>query len=300
MGALVVRAGALGDVLLLRPAVAGLREAGHTVTLLAPASSGPALIGPGPGEAQALVAWDRPELAELLVGEPPGEGGGPRTLAGFDLVLAYTRNRPLIEGLRRLNEKVVARDPQPPANGPHASAWLAAALAEAGLKVPAAPPPLLSPTPEETAAAAEWTGRLPPRFVAVHPGSGSAVKNWPTERFAELMAGWSGPFLLVEGPADAEAASSLRALPGAVVARGLPARVLGALLAQAGLFVGHDSGVSHLAAAWGAPSVVLFGPTEPGLWAPVGPQVRVVRAPLSRLDRLSVDTVRAAADGLRR
>jgi ADP-heptose:LPS heptosyltransferase len=53
--------------------------------------------------------------------------------------------------------------------------------------------------------------------------------------------------------------------------------VLAALLARAGAYVGNDSGVTHLAAASGAPTIALFGPTDPRVWAPLGPRVEVIR-----------------------
>jgi heptosyltransferase III len=290
----VVRAGALGDVLLLRPTVAALNRAGYAVTLLAPAPSGPALVGPGPAEARTLLAWDRPEMASLFAEDAVPPAPLPELVGGFDLALAFSRNHRLIANLTSLNGRVVARDPQPPPAGPHAATWLAAALDEAGVpRVDAVP--LLEAREDEAREARRWRERLPAAFVAVHPGSGSAAKNWPAARFRELLDGWSGPFLLVEGPADAEAAAPLRDRPDVVVARGLPVRVLGALLGQAALMIGNDSGVTHLAAAWGAPTLALFGPTEPALWSPLGPSVAVVRAPGDRMDRLPVDVVRARA-----
>ncbi|MEE9264659.1 MAG: glycosyltransferase family 9 protein, partial [Vicinamibacteria bacterium] len=48
------------------------------------------------------------------------------------------------------------------------------------------------------------------------------------------------------------------------------------VLSQAGVYVGNDSGVSHLAAASGAPTIALFGPTDPSMWAPLGPQVEIL------------------------
>jgi ADP-heptose:LPS heptosyltransferase len=72
--------------------------------------------------------------------------------------------------------------------------------------------------------------------------------------------------------------------PGAVCARDLPPRVLGPLLAQSGSFVGNDSGVTHLAAASGARTLALFGPTDPAQWAPVGPAVKALRAADARMD----------------
>ena len=104
----------------------------------------------------------------------------------------------------------------------------------------------------------------------------------------------------------ASAAKSARALerPGGIgsvhrilVARHLALPHLAAILARCRLFVGHDSGISHLAAAVGAPSLLLFGPTDPAVWAPANPQVRVLPAPDGELARIAVETVvRAAAE----
>ena len=101
---------------------------------------------------------------------------------------------------------------------------------------------------------------------------------------------------MVRGPADEEACRDLSGLPNAVVLdRVLPPRALGFVLGQASLYLGNDSGVSHLAAAWGAPGLVLFGPTDPACWRPLGPAVDVLRAEGGRLDELPVETVVAAA-----
>ena len=97
------------------------------------------------------------------------------------------------------------------------------------------------------------------------------------------------------GPAEEQTAES----PGAVVAREWPLRPLGAALSRAGLVLGNDSGVAHLAAASGAPTLTLFGPTDPALWAPLGSSVAAVRAPGGDLPALTVDTVVAAALALR-
>ncbi len=139
------------------------------------------------------------------------------------------------------------------------------------------------------------TRDLPEGFLAVHPGSGSPAKNWPTERFAEAAHRLSDgrPCLLVLGPAE----ETTRDWPGFTVAREWPLRVLGAALSRAGLFLGNDSGVAHLAAASGAPTLTLFGPTDPALWAPVGSRVSTLPAPDGDLAALPVDAVvRAAID----
>ena len=136
-----------------------------------------------------------------------------------------------------------------------------------------------------------------PRFsLRRHP---SRQRRRPQELAAAAvrLAGGAAcrPFVLVEGPADAEAAAPAARLPSVVHARELPPRVLGAVLARAGVYVGNDSGISHLAAAWGAPVVALFGPTDPAQWAPIGPRVTVLRAGDGRMESLELNDVARAA-----
>jgi ADP-heptose:LPS heptosyltransferase len=71
-------------------------------------------------------------------------------------------------------------------------------------------------------------------------------------------------------------------------------------LAGASLYVGNDSGITHLAAAAGAPVVALFGPTDPAVWAPRGPRVRVVATgrPGEPMERIPLDRVFEAATAL--
>ncbi|HEY6548414.1 MAG TPA: glycosyltransferase family 9 protein [Vicinamibacteria bacterium] len=156
--------------------------------------------------------------------------------------------------------------------------------------------PILIPRPEDEVLLRPLLGQLPPHFLALHPGSGSARKNWPAERFVTLAGRLARdrPCLVIEGPADEGVTLPFHA-SRAVFARGLPLRALGGLLARAGLYVGNDSGVTHLAAAFGAPTLALFGPTDPQIWSPLGPRVRVVRAPQGRLETLEVAAVQREA-----
>ncbi len=297
MRVLLFRAGALGDVLLLRSAIAGLHAAGHEVGLLAPAGSGSALRGPGPSEVRELLPWDAPEIARWLVdaSDAPAILG---SLRSFDAALAFTRATDVVDRLRALLARVIARDPLPKAG--HASLWVLDAARELGaVAVPATPD--MVPTEPERAAARPMLARLPPRFLAVHPGSGSPDKNWPADRFAAVARALSPsrPWLLVVGPADEGAAAVLDAKPDVVVARSLPPRVLGTVLRDAGCYLGHDTGVTHLAAGFGAPVLALFGPTDPATWAPVGRRVHVLRAPDEILDDLTVEEVVARARTIR-
>ena len=104
--------------------------------------------------------------------------------------------------------------------------------------------------------------------------------------------------LIVGGEADGKALAVLRALaaPGHPVtfAENLPLPRVAALMAAADMFLGHDSGISHLAAAVGAPCVLLFGPTDPDIWAPPCPAVTILRAPSGLVRDLELGAVQDA------
>lgn len=255
--------------------------------LLAPAASGRALVGPG--EAHRLADLDGPSIAAFLAGEAP-----PPALAEalrVDAALAVTRSPDIVRRLEAVVPRLLTRDPTPPAGVP-ASLWLAEPLRELGVDPEPDPPPLHF-TREEEQAAREIAASLSGGFLALHPGSGSPAKNWPVVRFAELVRvrARGVPWLLVSGPADDEVSRPLAGLPGAVRATNLPVRVLGALLSRAALYVGNDSGVTHLAAASGAPTLALFGPTDPATWSPVGPRVEVVASPDGTMEGVGVEAV---------
>jgi ADP-heptose:LPS heptosyltransferase len=295
MNVLLLRAGALGDLLLLRPTIAALQAAGHRVQLVAPRGLGSVLVGPGGIE--SVLPSDGPELASALAGEF-GDGPIARALDTANAVVAYTRSAPLLERLRERARKLVVHDPSPPEAGPHAAAWLAQAVspfvADAAVTAALAPgAPALEFTEAERQEAERLVRGLPPGFVAVHPGSGSPSKNWPLDRFVESATRLAdgAPWVFVAGPAEA----TLVAPEGAVLVREWPLRALAAALARAGLFLGNDSGASHLAAAAGAPTLALFGPTDPALWSPVGPHVATLRGNRRSLTALDVDEVVAAA-----
>ena len=295
---LLVRAGALGDLLLLRRTIAALQADGRVVSLLAPSGPAAAVLGDGPGDVAEVLPWESARFASLLIDGGRTDEHAARNLRGYDAAIAYTRSETLAHNLARLISAVVRRDPSPPAGGPHAAEWLASALRELGISPDAAPAPLV-PSAADARRARATLDRLPPAFLAIHPGSGSASKNWGAERFAALARRIAPErWLLVHGPADDQAVSGLTTAPGACVARDLPLRVLSAVLARAGAYVGNDSGVTHLAAASGAPTIALFGPTDPAVWAPVGPRVRILGGGGS-MEGIAVEDVAGAIEGLR-
>jgi ADP-heptose:LPS heptosyltransferase len=274
-----------------------LKRGGASITLIAPRRPGAALLGPGPADVDRLLSWEAPDLGWLFGGAPPTSLPFDQR---FDLAVAYTRNATMVERLGALATVVRHWDPEPPPNVGHASHWLSQAVVPPGLDAEMAPP-VQAPTEEEADLARALASRLPRRFLAIHPGSGSPAKNWPARCYAELARRVSPerPWLLIEGPADSATAAPLYDAPGAVRLQEPPTRVLGALLSAAGAYVGNDSGVSHLAAAWGAPTVALFGPTNPAVWAPEGPIVEVLRGAASEVAAIPCDVVAAAVARVR-
>jgi len=121
--------------------------------------------------------------------------------------------------------------------------------------------------------------------VALHPGSGSEKKNWPEDKWTELsreiLAETDWDVMLVGGEAEGE---RLRRMAGALpsprvrVAQAWPLPELGEQLQACAAFAGHDSGITHLAAALGTPCVVLWSDTVQEVWRPRSDRLALLEA----------------------
>ncbi len=128
----------------------------------------------------------------------------------------------------------------------------------------------------------------PGNFAVIHPFSGSPAKDWPLDRFQALAERLARrlPVRLCAGPHEKlKDATRIQDLYD-----------LARWLAGAQVYVGNDSGITHLAAAAGAPVVALFGPTDPAVWAPRG-RVHVVRSG-RQVEDIPVEAVEAAVDAM--
>lgn len=179
----------------------------------------------------------------------------------FDRAIVWMKDSAVAENLRRSGIKNVVRADPFPVEG-HAAAHLLGTL---------------SLTPP----------RLPDRWkpqsnrIILHPGSGSPKKCWP--HFLELAARLGSAQFLI-GPVEADFdAGMYRRLENL----SLP-EVSKALVASRG-FVGNDSGITHLAAYLGVPTLALFGPTDPKVWGPIGKRVSILRKP--DIQTITVDEV---------
>ncbi len=99
--------------------------------------------------------------------------------------------------------------------------------------------------------------------IVIHPYSGSAKKNWPLEHFRSLAAELGGAEWTCGPEEELEGARRFDALDD-----------LARWLSGARLYIGNDSGITHLAAAVGTPTLALFGPSDPTIWCPAGDHVR--------------------------
>jgi heptosyltransferase-2 len=225
---------------------------------------------------------------------------------GFDLVLSYFYDPDefFLENLRRCKPgRILTHSPRVPEDFRRPAAYHFAGIVEPlELKLTDDAASAVFPTAEDTAAARAFLTGISSgtRLVAIHPGSGSETKNWPREKWAELgrrlQAAKPGvALLLIEGEADAEPAQFLveawKDVPH-LRARELPLPILAAVLRESALFLGHDSGITHLAAAArrDLPIVALFGPTDPAVWAPPRAGVQVLRG-APTVANISVDEV---------
>jgi hypothetical protein len=263
----VLFAGALGDFLLALPALRLLRRrhaAGRLVLAVRTPLRDLALVT---GCADRVEALDDAMVAVFLGGgeAPAWWPGRPRLYSWFGGDDAAVQARLGACAVAAEFPRVVRGD------GPvHAAAAYVDAIGEPWRSVDL---PALA-TIEASA------DRVPPpagRRLVLHRGAGAAPKRWHDRGFRDVAAWWcarSGEVVDLLGPAE----EHLHPLPGVTVARDLPALEVAHLLAAASAYVGNDTGPSHLAAAVGLPSVVLFGPTDPERWRPLSSRCATLRA----------------------
>lgn len=271
---LVIHQGALGDFLLALPALWVLY---------------------GSLQPKRFAVMGHPWVVEVLKGVPGIEvldinlpeasslwrGGGSPLFGGFQVAAVFSKAAELREALLRAGTRQVLSLPPFPEDGQtHVMDHHIKNLYRLGFTAKISWPEVFL-TDEEKRQAKEVLlaqGARPPFFV-LHPGAGSPKKVWPPERMVEISRRLEALGLysvVVEGPADGEAVEAFSAVHRGeeLFLRCPPLRRLAAILSEASLYLGNDSGISHLAASVGTPTLVLFGPTDPALWSPRGPRVR--------------------------
>jgi len=273
---LVFRGGALGDFILTLPAIAALRRRFPAARLEILGYPAFASLAEAAGLADAIHPIEAPALAPMFIEGAPQL---PPPLFHCDLAVSYLYDPALVferNFLRHAPGAQFIRGPHRPDERAniHAADALLAPLRELQI-FDADPQPRLNLGDAKPADAGAW--------LALHPGSGSEAKNWPETHWRDLLglilANTSWNCLLIGGEAEGERLRRLAPAtsPRVRLAQNLPLVELARQMARCAGFIGHDSGVTHLAAALGLPGVVLWGPSNIHVWRPRSDKMKIVR-----------------------
>jgi ADP-heptose:LPS heptosyltransferase len=261
MRLVMLRALGLGDFLTAMPAYRALRAAfpEHETMLAAPAVLAPLAVLTG--------AIDR----ILPAGElQPLSWTGPPPDVAVDLHGNGPASHRIVEALDARRTMLYASPQAPDANGPwwdpgehEVVRWCR--LLE-WYRIPADPGDLRLTLPA-------GASPVPAGAIVLHPGAASLGRRWPADRFAAVARALTrrGHRVVITGTRTerglARSIAAAAALPSTAV---LETKLLdlAALVATARVVISNDTGTSHLATAYGTPSVTLFGPVSPGLWGP--------------------------------
>jgi len=299
MASLIYHAGALGDFITTLPAIVRWREErpGERLILLGRPAHAAIAAPPFDETWDAGAAVFSPLFSDGLKADSPLSG---KLSVVTSALLFAAASSPLAASLARLGvSEIVRQDPFPSSVihviDYHLSFFPGQDRGEQRI------PRILVPRTEP------WD------VAAIHPGSGSAKKNWPRARYIELAArlverGVRISWIL--GPAETDIEPPLSAdqnppwvatnPPAVAVWRSLPLPTLAGRLARCRLYVGNDSGVTHLAAAAGCPTVALFGESDPRVWAPRGTRVKVLISGSHGMGAIGVgDVLRVCEDFLK-
>ncbi|HYY13509.1 MAG TPA: glycosyltransferase family 9 protein [Chthoniobacterales bacterium] len=300
---LVIRGGAIGDFVLTLPALRALRDAYSSAYLEVLGYKHIAALAETTGYADAVRSIEYGPLSSFFARNTELPRELTEHFSSFDLIVSYLYDPDWIfeTNLRRAGVQNLIIGPGKLTNSAHAAEQLARPLQELGIYVSDFAPQI-SPSEPDRDVAREFLHGCARPLVALHPGSGSENKNWPLPGWIQLgndLLGaktFAGSLVVVSSEADQAQVGQLQAIwttNRICFAKNLPLTVLTAILEHV-VFLGHDSGISHVAAAAGANCILLFGPTDAKVWAPRNENVRVIQARNRDLRALDIDLVRTA------
>jgi len=270
--------GALGDFVCFLPA---LHQLANTSAVDLFARSEFAGIAPLRVNVHSL---ERPEVRQLFIDGGAADLGVSQFYSAYTAIYSWfaSQQSVFVDQLQKAAERRAQIFPfRPDKLTIHQADYYLSCLGRAGSKAE-------EPLVELRAEALIWRdnfyrrigiGREP--FLIMAPGSGAKGKNWPEVHYLQVARWWrdqfGGKVVVVLGPVEAERRGFEQLSSMCQLASGLDLAQLAALLSRCNLYVGNDSGVSHVAAAVGACTVAIFGPSNEHRWAPRGPRVSIVR-----------------------
>lgn len=287
MRILVIRRGAIGDAIVTLPALGILRE--HYNDAYIEVIGNPAYweIAHSRYYVDAISTGEIKLTQELYLRKGQLSKDLADYFSSFNLILAYISDHEGIikENLKRIGAKqILIYLPFPKEEDLHAADYTALILREIGLDVN---PPLF-PKVHLSSEDLDFASKFLSPFmkyeplVAIHPRT-YGIKGWPIEKFINIGK-WventlGGKSIWVIGPAEEENLKLIKSnFPTSAFLHFNYLPKVAAVLNLSHLYLGCDTGISHLAAAVGVPVITLFGPTNPHVWGPRGKKVVIIKA----------------------
>jgi heptosyltransferase-2 len=293
---LVIRGGAIGDFVLTLPAIKLLRDRFPGARLEILGYKHIAALAEKRFYADAVRSIESASLAKFFAKDSELPAELLDYFGGFDLILSYLYDPDTIfeTNVKKCGGGTFIAGPSKLDHREHAALQLARPLTALGISI-TDPAAHLFPTDDDRNVI-----RSVRENIVLHPGSGSETKNWSIENWIKLgnaLLANGHSLMIIAGEADTVRTQQLKlAWKGKPVrfAENLPLPHLAALFEDS-FFIGHDSGISHIAAASGARCLLLFGWTDPAIWAPANDRVTVLQAPEGKMRLLEAETTIAAA-----
>ena len=290
---LILHQGALGDFILALPSLEVLRRAFPQARSVIMGYPRILELIENRFYAEEILSIDQKGMASFFVRGGPLDLRLSQFFKTFDLIAVFGKNGEgnLIGNLNRVCEgRILHINPFPRWDGGiHLIDHLLMELSRYGFSASEGTPKLFLNESDRAWAREYWMGKgvtaeERDTVIIIHPGSGSKKKVWPLDRFLKLtevlQQHLSSRILVVLGPAEGPETRKIfeNERPGFfILAKGLSLIQLASVMEGCRLFVGNDSGISHLAAALGIPTLAIFGPTDPKVWSPRGKNVMVIR-----------------------
>jgi heptosyltransferase-3 len=295
---LVIRGGAIGDFILTLPAIRLLRENIPNAYIEVLGYKPIIELAIAASVADETRSLEHASMARLFAPQAPAEGVLADYFRSFNLIISYLYDPDghFRGNMERMGVKTFLACPHRVEVGKgHAAEQLAKPLESLAMYLDDPAPRIAVAEPEPPASHAPSDCPI----VALHPGSGSLKKNLPVEHWIAAGRALSTAFPLVRlalitGEAEHERGITARLREGWQGLEYLhwdqcPLTTLAGHFCRTEAFLGHDSGISHLAAACGVPCLLFFGPTDPLTWAPRNAGVQVVSPPEGTLEDWPTD-----------
>ncbi|MBM2832985.1 MAG: hypothetical protein HW406_146 [Candidatus Brocadiaceae bacterium] len=286
---LIIRPGALGDLVVTLPTFEAIRKYFKNARIDIMGYSSILEIVKGRFYADTISRFDQADIAHLFTKNSNVPASLINKLSNMDLIISFVSDREqiMVSNLRAAGVKHVIHYEPFPSEGEdiHIIDHFLRCLDLLGVHHSNKIPKIFLRDEDVLLGEKFLNDRVvdPKKMlVAMHPGSGSRQKCWAVDRYVELIL-WlkkemDAQILLISGQADTGIVEELRVKvrDNFILVDQLPLPILAAIIKRSNLFVGNDSGITHVAAAVGTPAITIFGPTDPRIWGPRGERVKIL------------------------